>query len=702
MAPEQIDGREVDTRADVFAFGAVLFEMLTGMKAFDGETPARVMSAILRDEPARVSSIVPVTPAALEALIHACLAKDPHERWQNVSDVARQLRHLREMMSGSRSGSLTASAVIPAATIPRPPKLAKLGWIAAALLAAAVTALVVDRLREEPLATNRLRLHALLLPPQGVHLTDTLALSPDGQRLAFVGAESNTGQRRLWLRPLESSHPQMLAGSEDASEPFWSPDGQHIAFFANGRLKRVPAAGGTVITVCETGVAAGGTWGRDDVIIFGKLEGPLMRVGASGGRPEPLTSFDRALEETHHLYPTFLPDGQHYVFYVNSRERGLYVGQLGSDTRTRLFDPDPALPAGAVATPGVYAAGRLLYVRDRALTSRRFDLNSLTVSGEPTTVAQTVDYDPPGRAAFTIANDVLVYRARQHRPVATLAWIDRAGRDLGAVATPPGSFRTLTLSPDGRTIAIDRRDAQGLPSVWLVDAGRGTSTRLTAAYWAGDPLWSQDGRTLAYSIAADSPPNIVIRGEGGQGAERRLTQHGAEQHYATSFTPDGRQLVFQAVSTTTGIDLYLVSTIETNAPPQRLLQTRANESNGRVSPDGRWLAYVSDDSGRPELYVSRFPELQGKIAVSSGGARRAVWRADGKELFYLGEDGALMSVAIGVSSEALDVGKPTTLVRGGFYEGAYAPDAAGQRFLIARRSESTETVPLEIVANPFQ
>lgn len=319
------------------------------------------MSAILRDEPARVSSIVPVTPAALEALIHACLAKDPNERWQNVSDVARQLRHLRDMMSGPRSGSMSASAVIPAASVPRSVKLGRLGWVAAAILAAAAAALIIDRVRTEPAVTNALRLHALMLPPQGVHLTDTLALSPDGQRLAFVGAESNTGRRRLWVRPLDSSDPQLIAGTEDASEPFWSPDGQHIGFFANGRLKRVPAAGGTVVSLCETGATAGGTWSADDVIVFGQLEGPMMRVAASGGRAEPLTALDRALEETHHLYPTFLPDGRHYVFYVNSRERGLSVGELGSNARSRLFDPDPALPAGAAATPGVYASGQLLY-----------------------------------------------------------------------------------------------------------------------------------------------------------------------------------------------------------------------------------------------------------------------------------------------------------------------------------------------------
>ena len=703
MAPEQIDGREVDTRADVFAFGAVLFEMVSGLKAFDGETPARVMSAILRDEPTRVSSLVPVTPAALDSLIHACLAKDPNDRWQNIADVARQLRHLRDMMSSTKSGTSPASAVLPRGAMPRAGRRMRLGWVAAAIFGALALALLIDRFRDRaPDEPRALQLHALILPPEGTYLTNTLALSPDGTRVAFVAADTQTGRRRLWVRLLSSETPQALVDTEGASNPFWSPDGEHIAFFADGRLKRTPATGGAVRMICESGNPAGGTWNRDDVIVFGQLDSPLLRVAAVGGRAEALTAFDHALEETHHFYPSFLPDGRHYIFYVNSRERGLYVGDLESSRRTRLFDPDPALPAGAAATPGVYGSGHILYVRDRALTARRFDANRLAATGEPVTVVETVDYDPPGQAAFAIANDVLMYRTRQFRALATLSWVDRAGRSAGEIASPPGEFRTVSLSPDGRTIAIDRRDAQGLPSVWLVDAVRGTSTRLTTAYWAGDPLWSFDGQSLAYSIAADSPPNLAVRPEGGQGAERRLTQHATEQHYASSFTPDGRQIVFHATSATTASDLYLVSTSEAKAIPQRLLQTSANETHGRVSPDGRWIAYVSNESGRSEVYVSRFPEMQGKVALSSGGGRRPQWRGDGRELFYLSGDGSLMAVAVNATATTIEPSPPVELFRALAYEGVFAADATGQRFLIARLSPTTEVVPLEIRINPFR
>jgi Tol biopolymer transport system component len=605
------------------------------------------------------------------------------------------------MLSGPKSGAMSASGARSASGAVSGPalglapgqtprnRLTYAGWIAAAVFAAAVLGLLIARTKPSTTPPAALlSLHALILPPEGMYLTDTLALSPDGRRLAFVAAEP-TGRKHLWVRALDARTPQSIANTDGASEPFWSPDGQQLAFFANGRLNRVAATGGAVTTICQTGTTAGGSWNREDVIVFAQQDGPMMRVAASGGRPEPLTTFDRNLGETHHLYPAFLPDGRHYTYYVNSRERGVYVGELGSTTHARLFDPDPALPPAAAVTPAVYApTGHLLYVRDRVLMARRFDPGSLAVSGEPTTLVQTVDYDPPGQAAFTVAEGIVVYRASQHRPVADLE-------------SPPGAFRTLALSPDGRTVAVDRRDAQGLPSVWLVDSARGTSSRLTATYWSGDPLWSSDGRTLAYSVAADSPPNLVIRGDRGQGTERRLLQQPSEIQYATSFTPDGRQIVYSALTATTGSDIYAVSTTDDHPTPQRLLQTSANEGQGRVSPDGRWLVYMSDESGQAEIYASRFPEMQGKVALSTGGGSRPFWRADGREVFYL-RDGRVIGLPIAPSAAGLSPGKPEELFKVTLYGDVYAPDASGKRFLIARPAATTEVVPLEILLNPLR
>ncbi|MGE3491620.1 MAG: protein kinase [Vicinamibacterales bacterium] len=704
MAPEQLEGKDIDTRADVFAFGAVLFEMVTGLKAFSADSPAGVMSAILRDEPARASSLAPVTPAGLDELIHTCLEKKPDDRWQGMSDVARQLRWLQSGMSGGKSGAV-ARADVPAAAPPvaaASPAATAWRWgmifgTAAAVAAAvfAVLGIAAVLTRDDRRPGDRLRLHAFLLPPAGYYLTGGLALSADGRQLAFVAADAN-GLRQLWVRPLDSSRTQPLAGTEGASDPFWSPDGSEIAFFANNQLKRVPASGGAPAVITEAGIGAGGSWSASGTIVFQPhQQGHLMRVAAAGGQAEPVTALDAATAETHHLYPSFLPDGRHFVFYVAGKQRGLYVGRVDGPERTFLFDPDPSLPPGAAATPGRYAeSGHLLYVRDRVLMARAFDAGARTASGEPIKVADAVDYEPPGQAAFAVAGSVLIYRPRQHLPLATLAWLDRSGQEVTAIGSPPGAIGQVSLTADGRTAAVERRDAQGLSSVWLVDLARGTSARVPAEYWAGAPVWSPDDQ-LAYSIAADSPPNVVIRGKRGADAERRVTTAPTLQ-YASSFTPDGQTVVFRAFSNDTGWDLFTVPS--PGGPPQRLLQTPANESQARVSPDGRMLAYTSDDSGRTEVYLSQFPEAAGRAAVSSGGGSRPMWRADGRELYFVTPDGRVMVAPVAAGSVS---GPPTALFTATLFNGLFAPAADGQRFLVARPAPSPDIVPMELLLTPI-
>ena len=689
MAPEQLDGRDVDTRADIFAFGAVLFEMVTALRAFDAETPARVLSAILRDEPARVATIVPVTPAGLDELIHTCLAKDPNERWQGMSDVARQLRWLQSGLSAAKSGAVARATVPTARTMSRPMWMAAAAAIAGLVLGAA--AMWWGGGREEPA-----RLHAFLLPPDGNYLTGGLALSPDGRMLAFVAADAS-GDRQLWIRPLDSARATPLAGTGGASDPFWSPSGTDIGFFAGNQLKRVPAGGGSVTVVAEAGAGAGGSWNDAGTIVFQPhQQGNLMRVRVDGGRPEPATTLRAEDAETHHLYPTFLPDGEHFVFYVAGKQRGLYVGALGSAERTFLFDPDPSLPPGAAATPGRYATtGHLLYVRDRVLMARPFDASSRTAAGEPMKLADTVDYEPPGEAAFAVASRVLVYRPRQHLPLASLSWVNRSGTTQSAVTASAGAYRALALSSQGRIAAVDRRDAQGVSSVWTIDLQDGAMTRVPAAYWAGVPVWSADASMLAYSIAADSPPNLVIRRGGGTASEQRITKS-ADIQYPASFTPDARTIVFRAFSSDTGWDLFTVP-VSGDAPPQRLLQTAANENEPSLSPDGRLLAYSSDESGRREVYVSRFPEMSGRMAISSGGGGRPLWRRDGGELYFLTPDNRVMAVSMTPSGAS----PPAQLFQAPLFSSLYAPAPDGSRFLIATPAPSTDVVPMELVLNPL-
>jgi Tol biopolymer transport system component len=701
MAPEQLDGRDVDTRADVFAFGAVLFEMLTGMKAFDGESPARVMSAILRDEPTRVASVVPVTPAGLDELIHACLAKDPNDRWQGMSDVGRQLRWLQAGLSADRSGARK----LPSGVVTPVSPWSRTRWTAlAAVMLAAIGALAwfgAPGWMRRAAAVPMPRLHAALLPPEGSFLAGGLALSPDGRRLAFVAGDAR-GARQLWLRALDTARAQPISGTTGASDPFWSPGSDEVAFFADNRLKRVAVGGGSPVVICDAGVGAGGSWGAGGTIVFQPhQQGQLMRVAASGGTPAPATTLDSARAETHHLYPTFLPDGRHFVFYVAGNERGLHAASIDGPAREFLFDPDPAVPTGAAATPGVYvASGHLLYVRDRVLMARPFDAASRRATGAAVKVVDTVDYDPPGQAAFAVAGPLLVYRPRPHLPIATLGWVDRAGRSLETIAVPPGNFRQLSLDPSGRRLAIDRPDAQGVSSVWIVDlaATGAAATRVPATYWIGAPVWSSDGQQLAYSTAADSPPNLAVRDAASAGAERRLTRASAIQ-YANDFTPDGRTILFRGFSTDTGWDLFTIRTDVADSAAQRLLQTRANETEGRLSPDGRSLAYTSDDSGRAEVYLTGFPEAQGRRAVSSGGGARPMWRRDGREIYYVGSDNRLMAATVTPGSPLPATSPATPLFQMTLFGGLYVPSPDGQRFLVAMPAPAADVVAMELVVN---
>jgi serine/threonine protein kinase/Tol biopolymer transport system component len=694
MAPEQLDGREVDTRADIFAFGAVLFEMVTGLKAFEAETPARVLSAILRDEPARVSTIVPVTPAGLDELIHTCLAKDPNERWQGMGDVARQLRWLQSALSNARSGAT-----------PRPEKITtRSSWprrwpVAAAVLAGLGLGGAAMAAINRSAPRDVVRLHALLLPPDNSFLTGGMALSPDGRTLAFIATDAN-GERQLWLRQLDAARAQPLEATTGASDPFFSPSGSEIAFFANGELRRISISGGAVTTICEAGAGAGGTWNRDGTIVFNPhQQGPLLRVGAGGGLPEAATVLDASANETHHLYPTFLPDGRRYVYYVAGKQRGLYVGELGSTQRTFLFDPDPSLPPGAAATPGVYAdSGHLLYVRDRVLMARAFDADSLQFTGAPIKLADTVDYSPPGQAAFAASRGVLAYRPRQHLALGSLMWIDREG-EFSEIPASAAAFRQISIAPDGRTAAVERTDAQGVSSVWTIDLEAGMTVRVPAEYWSGSPIWSRDGSTLAYSIAADSPPNVVIRTSRGADAERRLTRSASIQ-YAGGFTPDARTVLFRSFSNDTGWDLFTVAA-DGNSAPQRLLQTPANESEMSLSPDGRYLAYTSDDSGRTEVYVSRFPEMSSRIAVSARGGHRPLWRADGRELYFVGSGNRLMAASVTFNGAAASVAPAVSVLDVPLFGGLYAPSPNGNRFVIAMPAPSTDVVPMELRINPL-
>ena len=582
MAPEQLDGREVDTRADIFAFGAVLYEMVTGLKAFEAETPARVLSAILRDEPARVSTIVPVTPSGLDELIHTCLAKDPNERWQGMGDVARQLRWLQ---SGLSSAQVRTDRPRRCAAGPRA------RWRSSVEASRGRGRRRGGRRGGDAgwcRAPRRLRfgVHAFLLPPENNYLTGGLALSPDGRARSPLSPPTPTASGRSGFARSIPSRAQPLEGTSGASDPFWSPSGSELAFFANDQLKRIAIGGGPATVICEAGIGAGGSWSADGTIVFQPhQQGALMQVPASGGRPEPATTLDADDAETHHLYPSFLPDGRHFVFYVAGKQRGLYVGEIGSSERSFLFDPDPSLPAGAAATPGVYSPSRASALRARSRADGAAVRCGVAhrCTGEPFKLADAVDYNPPGQAAFAIAGSVLVYRPRQHLALGSLMWMDRSGE--GAV----GDRRVRRGVP--AAVAVTRRPhrrgraaRRAGPVVGVDDRSRSPEPRCAcrANTGAASPVWSGDGSVLAYSIATDSPPNIVVRARSRHG--RRTAHHEVGRRFtipARSRPMRGRCCFARSRTTPAGISSRWRSTA---ARRSALLQTPANENEMSLSP----------------------------------------------------------------------------------------------------------------------
>jgi Tol biopolymer transport system component len=701
MAPEQLEGKDADARTDIFALGCVLYEMATGKRAFTGATHAALVSAILRDDPKPISAVTPLAPAALDRLVKTCLAKDPEDRWQNARDVRNELVWIAQ-------GGSQASA--PAAPVARRRNRERLAWaaaiVAAAIAAAAIAAAIVFARRVETLDRP---VRSSIVIPESTAIRG-VALSPDGRRLAFVARDA-TGQSHLGVRALDSLAVTSLPGTESPSFPFWSPDSRSIAFFADGKLKKIDASGGPAQVVCDAPEARGGSWSREGVIVFAKVvDGPLFRVPASGGVASQLTKLDPARGETSHRWPFFLPDGRHFLYLVanfaspgNLPGMGIYVRALDSNAEKLV---SPARSSVAYTGPAAGGSeGSLLFFREGNLMAQPFDAGRAKIAGEPVPIAEGVQYFPQTQYGLFAAsgNRTLVYQARSAPGVSQLLWFDRNGKPTGSLGTPANQSNPR-LSPDGRRVALDITDPQsGNTDVWIYEASGGIPTRFTShPSLDTTPSWSPDGATIVFNSLRQGHPDLYEKASNGLGNDEPILVN-ERTKYPTDWSRDGRNILFRAIDEKTNFELWYLP-VGTRAPVPYIKST-FGVSHGQFSPDGKWVAYASNESGKWEVYVSPFPGPGGNWKVSTAGGSEPRWRSDGQELFYLASDGKLMAVAVN-EGPPFEAGTATTLFQTKRRERISATDlfsydvsADGKRFLVSTDVGEVAPSPLNLILN---
>jgi len=672
MAPEQFEGKEADARSDIWAFGAVLYEMVTGEKAFQGKSYTSLVGAILSADP-RPMSVKPFTPSALERLVRRCLAKDPERRYQSVRDVVLDLEMQPQETAMAAGMSRWPWAMAAACLVVG--VLAGSAWMRKSSEPALPVALSVD-------------------PPEGslfgsISNSGGSAISPDGRTLAYVTTTAK-GETLLHVRPLESLDARALPATEEAGRPFWSPDSKSLAFVAGGKLKRIEVAGGSPITLCDVRSARGGTWNEDGVIVFGDQAEGLQRIPASGGTPSLVTRVNKEAGEMFHYYPQFLPGGTQFLYLIrhgDGEKIGIYIGSL---------DGKPATPATRIVQTHFKAAydagsGRLLYVQGAGvLMAQRLELDPPRLTGDPAAVAERIRIAfNNGHAEFSVSrNGTLFYGQGSGGDKVQFGWRDRAGKLLETIGQPVEARFGFSLSPDGSRVAYTAGPGSGQTDIWFLELARGLSTRVTFsnAIW---PRWSPDGTQLYYS----NPGGIHRKAADGSG-EEELLMEGSLDDFVRSVSPDSRALLY-------GNGDIMTLPLTGQGKPVAYLQTKYTEQNGSFSPDGRWVAYGSDQSGRFEIYVQAFPERLGKWLVSAEGGTRPVWRADGKELYWVGLDGTLMAASVDLQAARVRAGQAETLFRlpAGVERAWFQPGRNGRRFLVYEPESAPQGRPMVVVQN---
>ena len=682
MAPEQAKGKAVDRRADIWAFGVVLYEMLSGKRGYQADDVSDTLAAVLTRE-VDWAALPANTPARLRGLLHDCLARDPKQRLRDIGEARRVLDQLSNGQLISAAPESSASFASVATTAAGPVRRGTLPWAIAALTVVAAIAVILWRGSGTAIRQPEARLQIVVPNDYGA-----ITLSPDGRQLLFSAPSQSGNGNQLWLRSLDSEVPKPLAGTDSSFIDFWSADSKSIGFFAGQVLKRIDVDNGAVQTLADAPTPRGGAWNRDGTILFAPSgNGVLYRIPATGGRPEPVT--EQQPHEASHRLPQFLPDGRHFLFWVTGppEVKGEYVGSLDSKEHHRLCVADGA----ATFLP----PNHILLVREQVLYAQDFDPQKLTLTGEPFAVASGVSTYWTNFTRVTTSNTGLI----AYRPDATtrrqVTWLDRSGKPAGTVGEPLADVTAADLSPDGRTLAIaSARGEFGDLDVSLMDLSRGTTTRIGSEV-GGAARWSPDGTRIAFSGGRSGILDIYWKAVGSSGPDAVMFAS-KESKNLSDWSPDGKYILFSSQSPATARDVWALPVDGADRKPFPVAQTAAEETHGKFSPDGKWVAYESDETGQAEIFVRPFPGPGSAMRVSTGGGQHPFWRRDGKELFYTTQD-QLVAVEVGASGKGgLNFGLPKLLFKA---KGTVVPETDGQKFLYLLQVGDASRPPVTVIVN---
>ena len=688
MAPEQLEGKEADARSDIFAFGLVLYELLTGKRAFQGRTQASLIASIIKEHPQPLGELAPLTPPGLQRVLETCLEKDPDKRWQS----AREIKHALEWMRQ------------PAPAAPAPAVKASPVWRAAAIVLAVVCVGLAGWTlwpREEaPQPVTRFQIDL----PNNVTFGQWLILSPDGRKVVINATGDQAG---LWIRDLSALEWRKLPGTQGAVSPFWSPDSRFVGFAAGNQLKKIDVTGGPAQTLAEVGFPPGtGSWNRDGIIVFGgRGQGSLWKVSQAGGVATEVTKLDAERRDAFHALPTFLPDGKHFIYLRSAPAEfiGMYAGSLDAKPEEQSKE---RIIAGQYAAS--YAGGRLFYMRESTLMAQPFDTDALQLAGEPVPVAEQVGTTQSIGMFSVSPSGVMAYRAGAASGNNRLVWFDRQGKMTGTFGEV-NADESVRLAPDGTRAVVRDSSLQADGDLWTIDFARGVRTRFTFRQQLGSPgVWSADGTRIAYA-AGNIRDTIYEKAASGAGEEKELLREPEKPHMPTGWSPDGRFLLYSSPSARTSEDIWLLP-VEGDRKPVPLLQTEFTEGLARFSPDGRWIAYTSNESGRAEIFVRPFnpngpagtPVLgEGKWQISRDGGNDPYWVAGGKEIIFQAPPAGTrkMSVPVSASGPVFEASSPVLVFQPPLDFGWHVT-ADGKRFLLNLPNvQEGQQTPITVVMN---